>query len=106
MIEDYQLILDVFSNKIKLGKLQDQDNIKIHDLFEIVDPIGDIQEKDIIMDKNVFEKNIYYNDAVSSEKVLQDYYLYLSTQETKRNIEMLMNSMRIFQKYKYHEYLV
>ena len=35
-------------------------------------PISNIQEKEIIVDKNIFEEYFVYCDAVSDQEILQD----------------------------------
>ena len=64
-------------------------------------PISYIQEKEKIVDKNIFEEHFVYYDAIFNQEVLQDYYPYLMTKDTSRNMELLINSLRIHQKYQY-----
>ena len=54
-IEDYIFFWDVFSNKIKFGGLQDQNYIKIHDLFEIVAFTNPQAIQIILNDPELFE---------------------------------------------------
>ena len=68
-------------------------------------PISDIQEKEMIVDKNIFEEHFVYYDAIFNQEVLQDYYPYLMTKDTSRNMELLINSLRLHQIYQYQDYL-
>ena len=68
-------------------------------------PISDIQEKEKIVDKNIFKEHFVYYDAILNQEVLQDCYPYLMTKDTSRNMELLINSLRIHQKYQYQDYL-
>ena len=68
-------------------------------------PISNIQEKEKIVDKNIFEEHFHYYDAVSNQEVLQDYYLYSRTPDTDKDLDLLINSIKIHQKYQYQSHI-
>ena len=49
----------------------------------------------MIVDKNIFEEQLNYYDAVSNQEILQDYYPHLNAQDTEKNMELLLNSLKI-----------
>ena len=62
------------------------------------------KKKKRLLTKN-FEEHFIYYDVIFNQEVLQDYYPYLMTKDTARNMELLINSLRIHQKYQYQDYL-
>ena len=67
--------------------------------------ISDIQEKEMIVDKNIFEEHFIYYDAVLNQEIQQDYYLYSRTKDTEKNLDLLINSMKIHKKYQYQNHI-
>ena len=54
IIEDYFFFWDVFANKIKFSELSDQNIVKIHDIFEIVNFINPQAIQRLLRDPNLF----------------------------------------------------
>ena len=44
----------------------------------LLHPISNIQEKEMIVNKNIFAEHFVYYDAILNQEVLQDYYLYFT----------------------------
>ena len=55
IIDDYIFFWNVISNKIKFGELQDDDFIKLHDLFEIITFINPQAIRVILNEPKLFE---------------------------------------------------
>ena len=68
-------------------------------------PISNIQEKEMIVDKNMFEEHFIYYDTVSNQETLQDYCPYSRTPDTDKNLDLLINSIKIHQKYQYQSHI-